>query len=811
MKQEKDTATYDVFISYRRKTGVNDARLLQQALRTRGYSVFFDFDSLRDGKFDARILRAIDEATVFILMMTENSLDGCSVEGDWVRLEIEHAIKTGKKIVPVKPSDQCFEFPDSLPQEVGCLKNEQFSELNKGALFEESIDKIIRDRFPQSVKRKPKNRKALLPAAIAIALLLPAFLLVLPTWWNNDVSEHGNTVEKSSKRIVEANDQVEGNSNEIRGGKELKGKEPPLFILDYKGDVGGVVLKGDTDIAIPEGVRRINICAFTNCAITSVKLPDSLEEIGYKAFEGCHLLTNVTFGVGLKRMSTCVFANCKALSGVFELPEGLESLDRAFVFCNSGITDMVLPSTLRKMEMQEFIGCSRNLTRVWFKGNAPEIPGVPASGKYKYNQAPLYGAPQDLVVLVPKNSTGWKDDSADLPYLWPTNPAFKPGARKIANYTAHPPAGTSGTVSHKSDNKAPLSQQPQRRPVPPNNDYSSPKELVGAVGRETTSNRDATSNSGEFLDGIFGSEHTLWYRWVAPSSGIVSFDTSGSDFDTVIGALECVDNSGAARSRASNDDAEEGATLTSRIVFKVESGKEYRISVGGKLGACGQQVLNWKYQTDSPIFEVDKAGVLRSVVLNGFTDIVIPKRVKSIGNNAFNGLKVTSVKIPASLETIGVYAFKECVSLTNVTFSSGSRLRLVDKWAFCFCRSLTGVFELPEGVEAVNFGAFMGSGVNTLVFPSSLASIGAQQTVFNTPLHHVYFKGNAPKLTGSIDSGDSPYNGAQTTLVTHVRPGTAGWNGDVNGLPSQWPDKNGRAIQYYTGSTPQGTSGIVEM
>ena len=37
---------YDVFISYHRATGADDARLLQQALKARGYNVFFDYDSL---------------------------------------------------------------------------------------------------------------------------------------------------------------------------------------------------------------------------------------------------------------------------------------------------------------------------------------------------------------------------------------------------------------------------------------------------------------------------------------------------------------------------------------------------------------------------------------------------------------------------------------------------------------------------------------------------------------------------------------------------------------------------------------------
>lgn len=94
---------YDVFISYRHKTGVDDARLLQQALKARGYEVFFDYDSLRVGKFNEKIFEAIDSAPVFILMLTQGALDGCANEGDWVRAEIEHALDNGRQIVPVAP------------------------------------------------------------------------------------------------------------------------------------------------------------------------------------------------------------------------------------------------------------------------------------------------------------------------------------------------------------------------------------------------------------------------------------------------------------------------------------------------------------------------------------------------------------------------------------------------------------------------------------------------------------------------------------------------------------------------------------
>lgn len=145
---------YDVFISYHRATGADDARLLQQALKARGYNVFFDYDSLRDGKFDDRIFAAIEEAPVFILMLSEGALDNCDKENDWVRLEIEHAIKHGCKLIPVAQVPQLWRFPVNLPGGIQPIADEQISEFNKAALFEESIDRIVGDRFPSEMQTK---------------------------------------------------------------------------------------------------------------------------------------------------------------------------------------------------------------------------------------------------------------------------------------------------------------------------------------------------------------------------------------------------------------------------------------------------------------------------------------------------------------------------------------------------------------------------------------------------------------------------------------------------------------------------------
>ena len=77
---------YDVFISYRRKTGADVARLLQQALKARGFNVFFDYETLRDGNFDERIYMAIEDAPIFLLVLSSEALDRCNYNDDWVRL-----------------------------------------------------------------------------------------------------------------------------------------------------------------------------------------------------------------------------------------------------------------------------------------------------------------------------------------------------------------------------------------------------------------------------------------------------------------------------------------------------------------------------------------------------------------------------------------------------------------------------------------------------------------------------------------------------------------------------------------------------
>jgi hypothetical protein len=114
--------TYDIFISYRRDKGSEAARLLQMALSHRGYRVFLDVDNLFSGHFDERLLQYIENAPHFILILSPGTLERSADHEDFVRRELEHALKNDRNIVPMLMPG--FEFPNAadLPESLRSLE-----------------------------------------------------------------------------------------------------------------------------------------------------------------------------------------------------------------------------------------------------------------------------------------------------------------------------------------------------------------------------------------------------------------------------------------------------------------------------------------------------------------------------------------------------------------------------------------------------------------------------------------------------------------------------------------------------------------
>src|SRR3954454_14952732 len=118
--------------------------------------------------------------------------------------------------------------------------------------------------------------------------------------------------------------------------------------------------------------------------------------------------------------------------------------------------------------------------------------------------------------------------------------------------------------------------------APGNDDFASAIVLSGAAGRVTGTNIDATLESGEQAP-CDGGIHTVWYRWRAPATGRVEWDTSGADFDTVLSAFvgDQVDSLIPVACNDTDITCTIPPCLTSRMQFLAQQGTVYQIQMNG--------------------------------------------------------------------------------------------------------------------------------------------------------------------------------------------------------------------------------------
>ena len=150
-------------------------------------------------------------------------------------------------------------------------------------------------------------------------------------------------------------------------------------------------------------------------------------------------------------------------------------------------------------------------------------------------------------------------------------------------------------------------------PEPPNNHFANAEALSGSSGRVQGTNRGSNKEAGEPShsdDNNVGGK-SVWYRWTAPASGPVNFNTGpgegggpASNFDTVL-AVYTGSSVGALTPIIKNDDVNPGVVRTSTVTFNAVAGTTYRIAVDGWKSSSGFVPdgtiwLNWGQSNVAP-------------------------------------------------------------------------------------------------------------------------------------------------------------------------------------------------------------------
>ncbi len=126
--------------------------------------------------------------------------------------------------------------------------------------------------------------------------------------------------------------------------------------------------------------------------------------------------------------------------------------------------------------------------------------------------------------------------------------------------------------------------------APANDRFADAVLLSGGSGGVAGTTVDSTSEIGEPAHYSYGGGRSVWYRWIAPSSGSVTFETCGASFDTVLAVYTGSAVNGLTAIAANVFACYPG----SRVNFSATAGTEYRVAVDGYGSSSGSFTLAWR-------------------------------------------------------------------------------------------------------------------------------------------------------------------------------------------------------------------------
>lgn len=142
---------------------------------------------------------------------------------------------------------------------------------------------------------------------------------------------------------------------------------------------------GDSEVVVvPEVIRGETVTEIAGVGTTGIKkvvLPDTVEKIGYQAFNYCPDLEEVVFGKGLKEVDYFAFNACDSLKELI-FPEGLTTIsEMPFGIC-ANLKEVYLPASVT-----EFGG------RLFYAENMPDLVVVAPAGSAAEARAQEDGLP----------------------------------------------------------------------------------------------------------------------------------------------------------------------------------------------------------------------------------------------------------------------------------------------------------------------------------------------------------------------------------------------------------------------------------
>ena len=140
--------------------------------------------------------------------------------------------------------------------------------------------------------------------------------------------------------------------------------------------------------------------------------------------------------------------------------------------------------------------------------------------------------------------------------------------------------------------------------------------------------------------------------------------------------------------------------------------------------------------------------------------LTLSEELTCIGNNAFNGAKITSVNLPSGLISIGELAFANCKNLTTIGIPPTTEK--IGRYAFRGCSSLKTLTSKPEYVAAENYWFY---GLPKEIIDNYNTNVNNEFVAESTPV--IQTPRETPNPSQSVETqNNSPAEVAQNTRAS---------------------------------------------